>query len=520
MADQTGYPVLAPAAPPLVGREREQAALRDALAAALAGRGSLVLIGGEAGIGKTALAEALLAEAAAQGALVLVGRCYDLSETPPYGPWAEALRPRAPRRRPARPARGGPAPRARRRGAGEPGGASSRRVRGLPGRARRAAARSSCCWTTCTGPTPPPSTCCASSARGLADLPAPRSSPPTAPTRSARDHPLAALLPAPGARGPRRRGSTCARSTRRPSARSSRRATPWLRPTGSGWWPTWPGAPRATRSSWASCCARSRARGCCAGTATGWALGRPGRAPVPALLRQVIDGRLARLDERKPAAARGRGGHRAGGAARCLGACRGGRGRRGAADHGAAGWRRGCWCETPDGDAVRFAHALIREALYAGLVGARRRRLHRRIGEALAAAAEPRPGRGGLPFPPGRATRARSRGWCAAGERAHRAYAWLTAADRFAAALDARGGGRRGPRERGWLLYHVATLRARRHRCVRRQPGRGGAAGAGGRRPGPRRPRRVLARHPALHHRRRRAGLRDMEAGVRGARAP
>ena len=72
--------------PALVGREREQAMLRDALAAALAGRGSLVLIGGEAGIGKTALTEALLSEAADQDALALVGRCYDLAETPPYGP--------------------------------------------------------------------------------------------------------------------------------------------------------------------------------------------------------------------------------------------------------------------------------------------------------------------------------------------------------------------------------------------------------------------------------------------------
>src|SRR5215210_5258737 len=77
--------------PPLVGRERELAMLRDALAAALAGRGSLVLIGGEAGLGKTTLAEALLAEAIKRGATVLVGRCYDLAETPPYGPWAEAL---------------------------------------------------------------------------------------------------------------------------------------------------------------------------------------------------------------------------------------------------------------------------------------------------------------------------------------------------------------------------------------------------------------------------------------------
>ena len=76
----------------LVGRAREQAVLRDRLAGALAGRGSLALIGGEAGIGKTALAEWLCREAAEQGALVLVGRCYDLAETPPYGPFLELLR--------------------------------------------------------------------------------------------------------------------------------------------------------------------------------------------------------------------------------------------------------------------------------------------------------------------------------------------------------------------------------------------------------------------------------------------
>ena len=77
--------------PQLVGREREVALLRERFAAALAGRGSLVLIGGEAGIGKTALAEALCEEARTRGALVLVGRCYDLAETPPYGPWIEAF---------------------------------------------------------------------------------------------------------------------------------------------------------------------------------------------------------------------------------------------------------------------------------------------------------------------------------------------------------------------------------------------------------------------------------------------
>jgi len=77
--------------PILVGRERELALLREHLDAALAGRGGLVLIGGEAGIGKTALAEALCREAAERGACVLIGRCYDRTETPPYGPWLDLI---------------------------------------------------------------------------------------------------------------------------------------------------------------------------------------------------------------------------------------------------------------------------------------------------------------------------------------------------------------------------------------------------------------------------------------------
>ena len=75
--------------PLLVGRTLEQIFLREELAAVLGGRGRLVLLGGEAGIGKTTLARDLADEAAARGVHVLTGACYDLTNTPPYGPWLD-----------------------------------------------------------------------------------------------------------------------------------------------------------------------------------------------------------------------------------------------------------------------------------------------------------------------------------------------------------------------------------------------------------------------------------------------
>src|SRR5690349_19635735 len=77
--------------PVLVGRARERSLLRAQLGAALTARGGLVILSGEAGIGKTTLAEDACQEANGAGALVLVGRCYDGAETPPYGPWIELL---------------------------------------------------------------------------------------------------------------------------------------------------------------------------------------------------------------------------------------------------------------------------------------------------------------------------------------------------------------------------------------------------------------------------------------------
>ena len=59
-----------PRAMELVGRQREQAALGNAIAVAAEADGGILLIAGDAGVGKTALVESALAE---DGGLVLRG---------------------------------------------------------------------------------------------------------------------------------------------------------------------------------------------------------------------------------------------------------------------------------------------------------------------------------------------------------------------------------------------------------------------------------------------------------------
>src|SRR4051812_37103754 len=86
--DLSGRPSLI-TVPILVGRAREQGMLREELASAISGHGRLVLLGGEAGIGKTSLARDLIQHAANQDCVALIGSCYDLSNTPPYGPWLD-----------------------------------------------------------------------------------------------------------------------------------------------------------------------------------------------------------------------------------------------------------------------------------------------------------------------------------------------------------------------------------------------------------------------------------------------
>jgi DNA-binding SARP family transcriptional activator/tetratricopeptide (TPR) repeat protein len=75
-----------------VGRERELLESGEALDDAVAGRGRIVLVSGEAGIGKSRLAEELSAAARARGARVLAGRCWEAGGAPAYWPWVQALR--------------------------------------------------------------------------------------------------------------------------------------------------------------------------------------------------------------------------------------------------------------------------------------------------------------------------------------------------------------------------------------------------------------------------------------------
>jgi predicted ATPase len=446
MADPAGITGSTDDQPPLVGRDREQAVLRERLAAALAGRGGLVLIGGEAGIGKTALAEALLAEAAEQGALVLTGRCYDLSETPPYGPWAEAFARLpvdldgshlpAPLGQGARPASQAAL------------FAQARDCLAAAARRPLVLLLDDLHWAD-----PASLELLRYLARQAATLPLLLVA-SYRPEDVARGHPLYALLPA--------------------LVRESR--------------PTRLDLPRLTDEAvWALVAARhplpeagaARLVGWLQGRAEGnpsylgellralaeegllrpadgaWTLGDLSHVRVPPLLRQVIEGRLARLGEE----ARG---------LLAIGAVLGqevplalwaavaGAEEEALLDLVERGGAARVLAETPEGTHARFVHALIRETLYEGTPPSRRRGWHRRVAEALAGVPAPDPDAVAYHFR--LAGDGRTGAWLiAAGERAQRAYAYRTAAARYEAALALAGGG--DPEARGWLLLRLAPVR-------------------------------------------------------------
>jgi len=86
---------------PVVGRERERRQLDGALEEAWAGAGTLVVLHGDAGVGKTRLLEEARSRAEERGASVACGRCFESEQVLPFSLWADLLGAEGPRLREA-----------------------------------------------------------------------------------------------------------------------------------------------------------------------------------------------------------------------------------------------------------------------------------------------------------------------------------------------------------------------------------------------------------------------------------
>jgi DNA-binding CsgD family transcriptional regulator len=437
--------------PLLVGRERERAVLRQCLGAAIAGQGGLVLVGGEAGIGKTTLAKALCREAEESGALVLAGQCYELSETPPYGPWAELFG----NHRPA---------------ADEPSPPNAFVQRGIVGaidsqEALLAQVREYLALLSARHPVvvvlddlhwadPGSIELLHMVVRGLDSSPllviaTYRSDEVT------KEHYLSRIMPA------MIREATVTRLRVSPIGardvedllnsrfalpdRDTRRLVTYLQERGEGN-PFFIGELLHTLEE----------EGSLRRDADGWALDEIGDVHIPPLVRQVVGTRLARLGDDAQAllsvgALLGQAVPLALWAAvgdvpedALLAVVE-----QAIAVHALA--------EMTDARQVRFVHALIRETVADSIPLARRRSLHRRIGEILAGRSAPDPDAVAYHFRLAGDPRAVVWLMCA-GERAQRAYAWRTAAERFEAVvalLDTQGA---DAAERAWLHLRIWSL--------------------------------------------------------------
>ncbi|MGW5259597.1 BTAD domain-containing putative transcriptional regulator [Microbispora sp. NPDC004025] len=76
----------------LIARREQLHRAAERLASARRGRGGVLLVSGEAGIGKTSLAEAVADEASALGMAVAWGRCAEDTGAPAFWPWLQVLR--------------------------------------------------------------------------------------------------------------------------------------------------------------------------------------------------------------------------------------------------------------------------------------------------------------------------------------------------------------------------------------------------------------------------------------------
>lgn len=78
--------------PVLVGRDTPLATVRQVLDQARGGSGSVLLLSGEAGVGKTRILRTMLDEARAAGFLALQGACFEADRAEPYAPLLDLVR--------------------------------------------------------------------------------------------------------------------------------------------------------------------------------------------------------------------------------------------------------------------------------------------------------------------------------------------------------------------------------------------------------------------------------------------
>ena len=407
-----------------------------------------MLIGGEAGIGKTTLAEELCHEAEAHGALVLVGRCYDLTETPPYGPFTDLFTRYQPANTPP------PLPPAFARRGTVQAVASQAELFGQVQDFLTALTRArpvlvlldDLHWADAAS-----LDLLRFLVRFLAGLPlliivAYRADELT------RRHPLYQLLPVLVREARAHRidlqridaadiGLLITDRYGLPAAEITR-LTDYLAHRSEGN-PFFLGELLHTLEA-----ERVLDR-----TADGWTLGDLAQTRVPVLLRQVIDGRLTQLETeaQRLLAVAAVIGHTV---PLALWAAVANTDEETVAAAIEQATDARVLEAAPGGDA-RFVHALIREALYDGLVPIRRRGWHRQVAEHLVLRPDPDPDAVAYHFQ--QAGDERAADWLIrAGDRAKRAYAWLTAMERYEAALALMDRAGTPSRERGWLLYRLS----------------------------------------------------------------
>jgi DNA-binding CsgD family transcriptional regulator len=434
--------------PPLVGRNRELALLHNCLTAARNGRGSLVLIGGEAGIGKTALADALCREAAITGAHVFLGHCYDRTETPPYGPWSQIAR-----RIEALPDADNvpPVPRL--------DGATSQTD--LFAQARDflvalSAARplvlvlEDLHWADSASLDLLRFIARGSDEMSLLLLATYRDE------EVDRRHPLAALVPllvreAPTARLGLRPLDTAAaqalvRTRHALTEADVHRLAAYLIERTEG------------NALFLTELLRSLEEEGLLDRLDGGSYGEiVAQTPVPVLLTQIVDNRLARLGDETAAllAIAAVVGQEVPLAVWAAAARADEETVLDAAEQAVAARLVAAW---PNGQGIRFTHALIHDVLYEHVSALRRGRIHRRVAEVLAASSSPDPDAVASHFE--RAGDDRAAAWLTrAGERAEDAYALVTAAERYEAAMKLLDRQNADLAERGWVRLLAAALR-------------------------------------------------------------